>query len=296
MKVFKILFLIGVCGFLFYLIGYPLLIDVSYLKHENPTLTAMMKYRMKQWEKQGKNIKIKQIWVPLNSISPYMIKAVLIAEDDKFFRHEGFDFEAIEKAIERNLKEGKLKYGGSTISQQVSKNLFLNPSKNPVRKIQEAIITIKLERTLSKKRILEIYLNIAEWGEGIFGVEAASRHYFGKSAKYLTPWEAARLAAVLPNPLKYNPLSNHPYVEKRSKLIYMIMKRRGIIKEEYQDVEKQTEDTSQTTEDLQKQNTSSSSEQSDEKPIKEPESRDQVHTNIEKDKLKDEKSDLRSTN
>lgn len=244
-KKIKILFLIGFVGFSLYVIGYPLLIDVSSLKYNNPTLTAMMKYRIKQWKKQNKEVKIKQIWVPLQAISPYMIKAVLIAEDDKFFKHEGFDFEAIEKAIERNLKEGRLKYGGSTISQQVAKNLFLSPTKSPIRKIQEAIITVRLEKTLSKKRILEIYLNIAEWGEGIFGVEAASRHYFGKSAKYLTPWEAARLAAVLPNPLKYNPLSNHPYVEKRSKLIYMIMKKRGIIKEEYQEIEKQTEEITQ---------------------------------------------------
>lgn len=288
-KISKFILLIGIGGFLLYLIGYPLLIEVSHLRYENPTLTAMMKYRMEQREKQGKNIKIKQIWVPLNSISPYMIKAVLIAEDDKFFKHEGFDFEAIEKAIERNLKEGKLKYGGSTISQQVAKNLFLNPSKNPIRKIQEAIITIRLEKTLSKKRILEIYLNIAEWGEGIFGVEAASRHYFGKSAKYLTPWEAARLAAVLPNPLKYNPLGNQPYVEKRSKLIYMIMKKRGIIKEEYQEIEKQMEETSSFTENFQKQDDLRPSEQSYKKPTEELESKDQSQMSGEKDKVNEEK-------
>ncbi len=167
---------------------------------------------------------------------------MLIGEDDKFYKHEGFDFDGIKKALEKNLKEGKLKYGGSTISQQLAKNLYLSPSKNPIRKIQEAILTIRLENTLSKKRILELYLNVAEWGEGIFGAEAAARHYYGKSAKYLTPWEAARLVAVLPNPLKYNPLKHQPYVEKRSRLIYFIMKKRGIIKEEYQDVEKDTED------------------------------------------------------
>lgn len=242
MKTLKIIFFVFVAVFLFYLIGYPLLLDVSSLKTQNPKLTAMMKYRMKQWEKEGKKVQIKQIWVPLNSISPYLIKAVLIAEDDKFYKHEGFDFDGIKKALEKNLKEGKLKYGGSTISQQLAKNLYLSPSKNPIRKIQEAILTIRLENTLSKKRILELYLNVAEWGEGIFGVEAAARHYYGKSAKYLTPWEAARLAAVLPNPLKYNPLGHQPYVEKRSRLIYFIMKKRGIIKEEYQEVEKETED------------------------------------------------------
>jgi len=200
MKILKCLLIFVILAFLGYVFVYPWLIPLDYLKRENPKLTAMMKYRMRQWEREGKKITIKQIWVPLNKISPYLIKAVLIAEDDKFYKHSGFDFEAIKKAIERNLEAGKIKYGGSTISQQTAKNLFLSPSRNPIRKIQEAILTYRLEKTLSKKRILEIYLNIAEWGEGIFGVEAASRHYFHKPASALSPWEAARLAAVLPNP------------------------------------------------------------------------------------------------
>lgn len=238
LKFLSLLLLLGVIGYIFI---YPLLIPIDYLKKENPKLTAMMKYRMKQWEREGKNIQIRQVWVPLSKISPYLIKAVLIGEDDKFFRHEGFDFEAMQKALEKNLQAGKIKYGGSTISQQTAKNLFLSPSKNPVRKIQEAILTWRLERALSKKRILEIYLNIAEWGEGIFGIEAASRHYYGKPASALNPWEAARLAAILPNPIKYNPLKATSYVEKRANLIYSIMKRRGIIKEEYKDLETETE-------------------------------------------------------
>lgn len=231
-----------------YVFVYPFFIEISYLKKENPNLTAMMKFRMKQWEEKGKKLKIYQIWVPLNRISPYLIKAVLIAEDDKFYQHEGFDLEAIKKAIEKNLKEGKLKYGGSTITQQVAKNLFLNPSKNPVRKIQEAILTWRLEKTLTKKRILEIYLNIAEWGEGIFGIEAASRRYFGKSSFFLTPWESAYLAAVLPNPLKYNPIKPSEYVRKRARLIYFIMKKRGIIKEEFIEIEEETKPFSETSE------------------------------------------------
>lgn len=192
-------------------------------------------------KKKIKKIKLKQAWVPISQISPYLIKAVLIAEDDKFYKHEGFDFEAIEKALEKNLQAGRIKYGGSTISQQTAKNLFLSPSKNPIRKIQEVILTYRLEKTLTKKRILEIYLNIAEWGEGLFGIEAASRHYFGKSAKNLTPWEAALLAAVLPNPLKFNPLSNNKYVIKRATLIHNVMKKRGIIKEEYRELENEPE-------------------------------------------------------
>ena len=162
-------------------------------------------------------------------ISPYLIKAVIIAEDDKFYQHEGFDFEAIQKAMEKDLKEGKFKAGGSTISQQLAKNLFLSPSKNPIRKLKEAILTWRLERALPKKRIMELYLNVVEWGEGIFGIEAAARNYYGKPAGALGPEESARLAAVLPNPRKYSPLSQSKFVVHRSRIFYNIMVRRGIV-------------------------------------------------------------------
>ncbi len=229
---FRIL-IIAVIFYVVYIVGYPFVVDVSSLKKKNPELTAMMKYRIKQWEKDGKRIKIKKIWVPVSRVSPYLVKAVLIGEDDKFYTHSGFDIEGIKKAIEKDIKEKKLKYGGSTITQQLAKNLYLTPTKNPVRKIQEAIITWRIENTLSKTRILELYLNVAEWGEGIFGIEAASRHYFGKSASELTAMEAARLAASLPNPIKYSPVGNSKFIEKRTNLIYFIMQKRGIIKEEY---------------------------------------------------------------
>ncbi|ACI21050.1 monofunctional biosynthetic peptidoglycan transglycosylase [Thermodesulfovibrio yellowstonii DSM 11347] len=224
-------------SYIIYIVGYPFMVDVSSLKKKNPELTAMMKYRIKQWERDGKKIKIKKMWIPVNRVSPYLVKAVLIGEDDKFYSHSGFDIEGIKKAIEKDIKEKKLKYGGSTITQQLAKNLYLTPSKNPVRKIQEAIITWRLEKTLSKKRILELYLNVAEWGEGIFGAEAASRHYFGKSASELNAIEAARLAASLPNPIKYSPVGNSRFIEKRTNLIYFIMQKRGIIKEEYTEPE-----------------------------------------------------------
>jgi monofunctional biosynthetic peptidoglycan transglycosylase len=216
--------------------------DISRLKKENPKKTSFMKYREEEWKRQGKKYRIQQKWVPLSKISSYLIKAVLIAEDDKFWRHEGFDYEAIKKALEKDIKAKKFKLGGSTISQQLAKNLYLTPAKHPLRKIREAIITWKLERTLSKKRILEIYLNIAEWGDrGIFGIEAASRHYYGKSADELTPEEAARLASVLPNPRKYNPLGNSRYVTHRANLIYKIMVRRGIVVPEYEEVAEEIE-------------------------------------------------------
>ncbi len=218
--------------------------DVAVLKKKNPEKTSFMKYREKQWENKGLDKKIKQKWVPFNRISPYAVKAVIIAEDDKFWRHEGFDFVAMQKAFEKDIKKKKFKAGGSTISQQLAKNLFLTPAKNPLRKIKEAIYTWRLEKNLSKKRIMELYLNVAEWGDALFGIEAAARKYYGKSASSLGPEEAARLATVLPNPIRFNPVGNSRYVRNRSALIYRIMVRRGIVIEEYVEVmnEPQEED------------------------------------------------------
>jgi len=236
----------GLKGFLFFVLlilftGLTLYIfmvpDVSRLKRENPKKTSFMEYREREWQREGKKYRIHQKWVPLSRISPYLIKAVLIAEDDRFWSHEGFDYEAIKKAIEKDIMAKRFKLGGSTISQQLAKNLYLSPAKNPIRKMREVIITWKLERVLSKKRILELYLNVAEWGDGgIFGIEAASRQYYGKSASELGPEEASRLAAVLPNPRKYYPLGNSRYVTHRSNLIYSIMVRRGIVVPEYEEI------------------------------------------------------------
>ncbi|MBI5075411.1 MAG: monofunctional biosynthetic peptidoglycan transglycosylase [Nitrospirae bacterium] len=213
--------------------------DVTRLRKENPKKSAFMEYREAEWARAGKKYKIRQVWVPYGAISPYLIKAVLIGEDDKFWQHEGFDYEAMQKAIEKDIKAKKFKLGGSTISQQLAKNLYLSPSKNPLRKFREAIITWRMERALPKKRLLELYLNVAEWSEaGIFGIEAASRHYYGKSASALGPEEASRLAAVLPNPRKFNPLGSSRYVVNRSGLIYNIMVRRGIVVPELEEVEK----------------------------------------------------------
>jgi monofunctional biosynthetic peptidoglycan transglycosylase len=222
----------------FYLIS----VDISRLKKENPEKTSFMKYREKGARQKGKRYSIRQQWVSISKISPYLIKAVLIGEDDKFWRHEGFDYEAIQKAFEKDIREKRFKFGGSTISQQLAKNLYLSPSKNPLRKVAEAVITWRIERVLTKRRILELYLNVIEWGDGIFGVEAASRHYFGKAASDLTPDEAARLAAVLPNPRRYNPLGNQRYVLNRSRLIYRIMIRRGIVMPEYREITGEAQD------------------------------------------------------
>jgi monofunctional biosynthetic peptidoglycan transglycosylase len=230
------LILVVLSAIIFSIAFYFVYPDVSTLRKVNPKKSAFMEYRENEWLRQGKKKKIVHQWVPLAQISPYVIKAVIIAEDDKFWSHEGFDFDAMQKALEKDLKQRKFKVGGSTISQQLAKNLFLSPSKNPVRKLKEAVLTWRLERNLSKKRIIELYLNVAEWGDGLFGIEAASHRYYDKPASDLSASEAARLAAILPNPRRYSPVGGSPYVAYRSELIYQIMVRRGIVIEDYDDV------------------------------------------------------------
>jgi monofunctional glycosyltransferase len=241
-------------GFFISIVTYFLYPNISQLKKQNPKITAFMEYRMEEWRDKGKKIKIRQKWVPLNRVSPYVTKAIIIAEDDKFWSHEGFDFEAMQKAIEKDLKKKKFKAGGSTISQQLAKNLYLSPSKNPIRKIKEAILTWRLENNLSKRRIIELYVNVVEWGEGIFGIEAAAQRYFGKSAASLSAYEAARLAAVLPNPRRMNAAGDSRYVRKRADLIYRIMVKRGFVIPEYDEVMSQPDDISpEEAEKLEKQ-------------------------------------------
>ncbi|MDD2780275.1 monofunctional biosynthetic peptidoglycan transglycosylase [Sulfuricurvum sp.] len=235
MSKFKLLFLALLLGGFIDIGRYFIYPNISDLNDIRPIPTAFMEYRQEEWAEKNKEMEITHKWVPISKISPNVIKAVLIAEDDGFWNHDGFDVKGMENAIERSLKKGVVA-GGSTISQQLSKNLYLSPSKNPVRKVKEAIITWRIENTVSKRRILEIYLNVAEWGDGIFGIEAAARHYYHKSAKNLTGREAARLAAVLPNPIKYNPIGSQKYVKNRARIIYKIMKRRGIVIPQYQEV------------------------------------------------------------
>lgn len=202
---------------------------IGRLARENPGKTAFMKYREAEWNRDGRDLRIRQKWVPLGRISRYAVQAVVISEDGKFWRHNGFDFDAMQKAFEKNIQAGRWKFGGSTISQQLVKNLFLSPSKNPVRKIREAILTWRIERNLSKRRILELYLNVVEWGDGIFGIEAASRRYYGKPSSELTPMEAATLVAVLPNPTRYRADRPSRYIQKKAQFIYNVMVRRGVV-------------------------------------------------------------------
>jgi monofunctional glycosyltransferase len=236
----SILLLLIVADIARYLV-YP---DVGRLVDENPAKTAFMEYREAEWQREGlTDKKINQKWVSLNNVSQNLIKAVLIAEDDKFWQHEGFDYKAIERAIEKNILAKKFKMGGSTISQQLAKNLYLSPSKNPIRKIKEAILTWRLEKTLSKRRILELYVNVAEWGDGIFGINQAARHYYGVSAARLSARQASRLAAILPNPIVYSPTGSSHYVRNRSNIIYAIMRKRGVVVPDYKEVMAMTPDT-----------------------------------------------------
>ncbi len=157
--------------------------------------------------------------VSIENIPPSMIRAVIVAEDARFYEHEGVDIEALKEAMEYNLSEKRLVYGGSTISQQTVKNVFLNPSRNPLRKWHELLLTIGMERNISKKRILEQYLNVAEFGRGIYGVDAADRYYWGKSASRLTDRQAIELAATLPSPVKNNPKTRTKSFQNRVKKI-----------------------------------------------------------------------------
>jgi monofunctional biosynthetic peptidoglycan transglycosylase len=163
-----------------------------------------MQERLVQLREHDPKARLQHRWLPYARISANLKRAVVAAEDAKFLDHQGFDWEAIQKAIEKNEREGRVVAGASTISQQVAKNLFLSGERTWARKGEEALITWMLENTLSKRRILELYLNFAEWGEGIFGAESAARHHFGVSAAALTPEQSAWLAAILPSPMRYD--------------------------------------------------------------------------------------------
>ena len=168
----------------------------SFLSRMNPyTTTFMENYEFSHW--RGAELD----WTPLSQISPNLIRATLVAEDDAFFEHQGLDMKELKESWEKNLKKGRIVRGGSTITMQVVKNLYLSPSRNPIRKLNEMILALDLESKADKARILEVYLNIAEWGRGIYGAQAASRHYFQKDARQLNTSEAAFLAAILPNPV-----------------------------------------------------------------------------------------------
>ena len=189
----------------------------------NPTETAFMVRERARIEAARPGSGIRHTWVDYRAISPQLKRAVVAAEDARFIEHEGVDWEAIQKALEDNRKRRRPARGGSTISQQLAKNLFLSPERSYVRKGQELVITYMIEALWDKRRILEVYLNVVEWGEGIFGAEAAARHYYGISASQLGPEQSARLAAYLPNPKRYGRVRSGPYLDKRTASIARYM-------------------------------------------------------------------------
>jgi monofunctional biosynthetic peptidoglycan transglycosylase len=197
-----------------------ILSHIVYWNFYTPSSSAFMQERLDVMQEKKPEAVLQYQWVPYEKISPHLKRAIIAAEDGKFLQHEGFDFEAIQKAYEKNLEKGKFVRGGSTISQQLAKNLFLSGKKTPWRKIEEAIITLMLENVMSKRRILEIYLNKIEWGNGVFGAEAASRYYYGVSASALTSKQAARLAAMVPSPRFYDLNRNTPWLLKKTDIIF----------------------------------------------------------------------------
>lgn len=194
--------LIGLC---LIVLGWHLWIFACllYWKSHDPGQTSFMKIRLAELREKDPSAELRRQWLPYRSISVHLKRAVVAAEDDRFVDHDGFDWDGIQKAMEKNQKKGHAVAGGSTISQQLAKNLFLSPTRSYLRKGQEAMITLMIEALWDKQRILEVYLNSVEWGNGIFGAEAAARRYYGVSAAKLGAAQAARLAVMLPNPRKY---------------------------------------------------------------------------------------------
>ena len=203
--------------------------DGSEFVRKNPETTALIRQRTAEYQKAGKKVPLQWQWVPLSKISPNIIHAVILAEDARFYEHIGFDVEAIKFALEKNIKRKKNAVGGSTITQQLAKNLYLSTKKSIPRKVQELIIAFKMERRLSKRRILELYLNVIEFGHGIYGVEAACQHYFGKSAADVSIDEASRLIAIMPSPRRHSPYDKSNFTERRRKRLLNWLHKTGHI-------------------------------------------------------------------
>jgi monofunctional biosynthetic peptidoglycan transglycosylase len=197
--------------------------DVRRLATENPETTAFIELRADEARREGKKPRRVQRWVRYERISNNLRRAVLVAEDSAFWQHDGVDVEQLKESIEESIEKGKQLRGGSTITQQLAKNLYLSPSRNPIRKLRELLITRKLEASLTKRRILELYLNVIEWGDGIYGAEAAARAYFGKSASGLSPAEAALMAGAIINPRVHNPARPTPRLRRRQQIILQRM-------------------------------------------------------------------------
>jgi monofunctional biosynthetic peptidoglycan transglycosylase len=197
-------------------------IQIFYWRDNNPSSTRFMRLTQAELQSRNPQSKLAHTWIPYERISIHLKRAVIAAEDGRFLEHEGFDWDGIQFALEKNLARGQTRAGGSTITQQLAKNLFLSPTRSYLRKGQEAIIAMMIEKLWSKRRILEVYLNVAQWGDNIFGAEAAARHYYRVSATRLGPEESARLAVMLPNPRRYG-RSSGPVQQARARRIRSYM-------------------------------------------------------------------------
>jgi len=213
--------ILGVVALGFGLLAYSFLTlpDVRPLKTNNPSTTAFIELRAVESRAKGQQPRRAQRWVAYRHISPNLTRAVLVAEDDLFWQHEGLDIDQLQESLATDWARGRLARGGSTITQQLAKNLYLSPSKNPLRKLRELLIARRLEAELKKARILELYLNVIEWGDGVYGAEAASRAYFGVSAADVSPQQAALLAAAIVNPRLLNPAHPSARLIRRQQLI-----------------------------------------------------------------------------
>lgn len=189
----------------------------------NPGTTRFMEIRLAELRVKNPQARLQQQWVPYEQISLHLKRAIIAAEDARFVDHEGFDWDGMQKALEKNQKRGRTVAGGSTISQQLAKNLFLTPTKSYFRKVEEAIITLMLETLWSKRRILEVYLNVIEWGNGVFGAEAAARHYYNIGAGQLGPEQSARMAGMVPNPRYYDKNRGAPGLGRKAAIILVRM-------------------------------------------------------------------------
>lgn len=200
--------------------------DVRALRSKNPDTTAFIELRASEARSRGETPRRVQRWAPYARISPQLVRAVLVTEDSAFWQHDGLDYQQIKESLEVNLERGEFARGASTITQQLAKNLYLSPSKNPVRKVRELLIARRLEHELTKQRILELYLNVIEWGNGIYGAEAAARTYFRKPVSQLDASESALLAAAIANPRVMNPGNPSARLRRRQQ---MVLRRMGAV-------------------------------------------------------------------
>lgn len=203
--------------------------DVSGLAVRPPRSTAFIDLRRREAQAAKRRFTLRWTWRSLEQISPYLQEAVVLSEDARFWSHEGVDWDAMEKAAEKNWKQRRIAMGGSTITQQLAKNLYLSPSKDPLRKLRELLIARRLDAQLSKERILELYLNVVEWGDGVFGAEAAARRWYGGTANDLTPAQAARLAVALPSPRRRTPAARSPALDRKAARLVRVMWRGKVI-------------------------------------------------------------------